>query len=307
MRQTNCFIYLLLGLLVLVWGVTYPVIKILLVPFTPMELMLLRFWIACPPLAVFVYVRRREVGGYLRRHPFRVLLLGLLGLPGYHLTLNFGTRMLMDDPRTVDAAATTAAILISSLPAWTALLARLVGQESMRPLQCFGQALAFAGVVMVVGRGDLMGLRFTPGSLVLLGAPLSWACYSVLTRGVLVKGGSSLALVSIALIVGTLLMTPLTPVTLSAHLASLSTTNWLWLLFLSLLSTLAGYVIWALGIKRLGVNRTSVVIYFIPLISLVASMLMLGERVGLPEILGGLLIVSGVGLTGLRKRGLCVS
>ncbi|MCP4549996.1 MAG: DMT family transporter [bacterium] len=301
-RVNNLGTYIVLGLLVVIWGVAYPVIKILLGVLTPFELMLVRFWITSLPLLGIAIARRREVIALLRSDPGRILLLALLGVPGYHLTLNFGTHMMMRDPLTTNCAATIAAILVASLPAWTGLFSRIAGQERMTRLQWAGQIVAFIGVIIVVSRGDLSGLRFTSGALLVLGAPLSWALYSVLARPLLTRVSSSMPLVAIAILIGTIAMTPFTPSTMSTHLAALGLERWIWLIFLSLLATFAGYLAWALAIARLGANRTSVSIYFIPLSTLVAGMLLLGEQVGRVEILGGLVILGGVILTGIPRR-----
>jgi drug/metabolite transporter (DMT)-like permease len=301
-RVEHLGIHLSLALLVLIWGAAYPLIKVLLRWLTPMELMLARFWITCLPLIGIAWHYRRGVVALVREHPVRTLLLALLGVPGYHLFLNIGTRMLAEDPRTAMSAAMLTSILVASVPAWTALFAHLARLERLRALQWLGQALAFAGVVLIVLRDQWGALRLTPGALWVMGAPVSWALYSVTARPLLARSPSSLPLTASTVLLGTLIMTPFTPSSTAAHLAGLGAGPLLGLVGLALLSTFAGYVIWAAAVRSLGANRTSVVVYFIPVASLLTSALALGERLTWPVVAGGAMILAGVMITQRRSR-----
>ena len=151
--------------IILVWGAAYPMVKLLLLELGPMELAVTRFWIIFPPLLAIAIYHKQAVVGLIRRHPLRVLLLGLLGVPGYHLTFNLGTRLLSEDPATAGSAAMLTSVLVSSVPAWTALIAHVVRMEFLSRRQWLGQGLALAGVVFIATRGDFTVLHFSSGAL----------------------------------------------------------------------------------------------------------------------------------------------
>jgi len=287
-------IHLALAMLIFFWGAAYPIVKQLLDWLSPLELTLARFWIVLPPLVWLVLADRRELGALVRRHPWKVLALGFLGVPAYHLSLNLGTRLLKDDPASAGSAAMVSAILVGTVPAWTALFARLAGQERLRPMQWAGQALSMTGTVFIATRGDLAALNFHPGSLVVLGAPISWALYSVVARPLVASGRSSLPVTAFAVLLGTLMTSLAWPSGILGHMAALPALAWITLAFIGLASTLAGYLIWSVAVRRLGANRPSTYIYFIPVVSLVISALFLGERLGPATALGGGMILAGV-------------
>ncbi len=108
MRDRSLFrIQTLLVFVVIVWGAAYPMVKLLLLHLDPMELVLARFWVCFLPLVGLAARYRREIRKLLRRHPLRITILGLLGVPGYHLTFNLGTRLLSEDQATAGSAATS--------------------------------------------------------------------------------------------------------------------------------------------------------------------------------------------------------
>ncbi len=298
-ERGNGWIHFLLVLLVLAWGAAYPIIKHLLDYLSPLELVLARFWIFMPLLLVMIWHWRRSIGEQLRSHPWRSLFLALLGVPGYHLFLNLGTEALKADPESAGSAAMMSSILVGSVPAFTALFARLAGQETLGRLQWLGQAFCMAGVVALATRGDLGSLHFSTGVLLVLGAPISWGLYSVVAKRVFDSAGSSLPITAFILGAGTVITSFFTPPPVFGHLAQMPLGAWLALAFVGLVSTLAGYFIWSVAVRRLGPNRPSVYIYFIPVASLAMSALTLGERLGPSTALGGVMILTGVFL--IRK------
>lgn len=295
------WVQIALALVIMIWGAAYPLIKALLARLSPMELMLARFWITCLALAGIAWRFRSDIVQLLRRHPLRLVCLALLGVPGYHLTLNIGTEILTADPLTHHSAAMLASILVATVPAWTALFAHLIRLERLSRRQWLGQLLAFAGVILIVSRGEFGTLRLTTGALWVLGAPVSWALYSVIARPLLARSASSLPLISFVVLLGTLVMTPFTPSGALSRLAALDTAAWGQLLFVALLSTFVGYLVWALAIQRMEATRASAYIYFIPFFSMLVAILFFDERLSTLVILGGALILGGVLLIQLGK------
>jgi drug/metabolite transporter (DMT)-like permease len=69
---------------------------------------------------------------------------------------------------------------------------------------------------------------------------------------------------------------------------------WGQLLFIAVLSTVAGYLVWAKAIQVMTATGAAAYIYFIPIVSALVSILFFGERLGLLALLGGGLILGGV-------------
>lgn len=66
------------------------------------------------------------------------------------------------------------------------------------------------------------------------------------------------------------------------------------LLFLGLVASLFCFVIWNMAVKRLGTVRTNNYIYFVPLVALASSALVLHETVTVVALAGAVLILGGV-------------
>jgi drug/metabolite transporter (DMT)-like permease len=203
-----------------------------------------------------------------------------------------------------------ASILVATVPAWTALFAHLIRLERLTARQWSGQLLAFAGVVIIVSRGEMSVLRLTTGALWVLGAPVAWALYSVVARPLLSRAPSSLPLTGVVVLLGTILMTPFTPDGTLGRLGALDAGAWLQLLFVALLSTFAGYLVWAWAIQRMEATRASAAIYFVPVTSALVSILFFAERISLlvvlggASILGGVLLIQGFGSRDVPREGL---
>ncbi len=196
---------------------------------------------------------------------------------------------------------TTAAngsLIVSLNPLITALLSAALLKERIRPARWLGLLLALAGVGVVVTDGDpasLMTRPPNPGDLLLLGAPLMWAFYTVVGKKVLERV-PPLAATAYAALFGTLLLLPAAALEapLSQTVSGLTLWGWLSVLQLALLGTVVGFVWWYDGVAELGAARAAVFVYLVPLFGVLLASLVLSEPVGPAKITGGLLILGGV-------------
>ncbi|MDR2389524.1 MAG: DMT family transporter, partial [Tannerellaceae bacterium] len=74
------------------------------------------------------------------------------------------------------------------------------------------------------------------------------------------------------------------------------------LLFLGLVASMLCYLSWSMAVKHLGAIRTTNYIYFMPIVTLITSALILHEPITLIALSGAALILGGVFLA--EKRGL---
>ncbi|MDP6417931.1 MAG: DMT family transporter [Candidatus Krumholzibacteria bacterium] len=292
--RNSPWVHVALVFTALVWGASYPALKWVLAWLTAMEVALLRFWLILPILIAIVLLHRKEVLEQARRFPVRILLMAFFGVAGYHLPLNYGTKILAENPENARSAAMIASILVGTLPAWTGLFARVLRVETLSARQWLGQGIALIGVSLIITRGGLLNLEINHGAALVLLAPMAWGINSVVSRPLFLQVRSSLPVTAFCLIVGIFFLSFVPLPGLGEHLAAMPASAWVALVFLALFSTLIGYIIWAMGVKRLGANRSSLYIYLIPFFGLLMSVLLLDERLGLAPLLGGLLVLPGV-------------
>jgi drug/metabolite transporter (DMT)-like permease len=193
--------------------------------------------------------------------------------------------------------ASNAAVLSLSLPVATALMAFLLLGERMTLPRWIGFALALAGVWVSSGndfRGtNLTGGRFLLGnSLVFLGV-LGSAFYNVYSKRMLVR------FTPLEVLLGSYLAACALLVPIAAlgepgaftHLASLSGRAWCGLLVLAGFHYCLSMVVFLTVLTRLDATQAAVSNYLIPGFGLLIAWQLLGERLPVTAVVGGLLVL----------------
>ena len=171
--------------------------------------------------------------------------------------------------------------------------------ERMRPRQMFGVALALAGVVHVVVKGNWVALtqmQWSMGDVLIMAATLSWAAYALLQKKWVCTLSSTARLACIC--AGGVIT--LLPFALWESLQP-QAPQWTWsatalLLAVALVPGIGAYWIYAWAQKTLGASRTSMTLYLGPLWGALVSWGLLGESLGWHHAVGSLLILPGVAL-----------
>jgi drug/metabolite transporter (DMT)-like permease len=197
-------------------------------------------------------------------------------------------------------SATNTSLLIALNPALTYLLAPLVG-ESWTRHGLVGIALALIGAALVITHGDLAVLtRLTPahaGDLLALGAAAIWATFNLAARGVvahLPHARTNAIVYGLGCLMLCALAAPEHPwqQVINASLAALGS-----LAAMALLSSVLAGQLFLSGVHRIGVSRTVVFIYLVPVLTAAAATLVLGEPLLPAQLVGGGAVLAGVWVT----------
>ncbi|ASA26574.1 DMT family transporter [Paenibacillus donghaensis] len=262
--------HLLALLTILIWGTTFISTKILLIDFTPVEILFFRFLLGYVVL-ILIY------SGPVRTASFREELLfmaaGLCGVTLYFLVENIAL---------VYTLASNVGVIVSIAPFLTAVLAHffLEGEKLHRQF-LFGFGIALTGIVLIGLNGSFI-LKLNPlGDLLAFLAPAVWAVYSVLMRTISQRNYHTIGSTRRVFFYGLLFMIPALFL-FEFHLdlgrlgkmANLSN-----LLFLGLGASALCFVTWNRAVGLLGAVQTSVYIYLVPVITVAASVLILQEQI----------------------------
>lgn len=281
-----------MAFLVVVWGSAFLGIKVLADALDPFQITWYRY-LPFPILyGAYLGLRRRDTFRSVTGPDWiRFAVLGAFGVIGYHFPLNWG---LHDAADGIVVTGATASILVATNPLWTLLLAVARRKETFHAQSAVGILLAFVGVVVVVllGKGHA---EFTVArkALVILLAPMAWAVYSVYSKPLVGKYGG-LFVTGMTMSLGTLMLVPLGLTYGTAPLHALDAEGWFWVLFLALVSTVAGYAIWNNALKHRSASSVAVYVYAQPVVTAILGAWYLHEGLTSFFVLGAALVLAGV-------------
>jgi len=273
---------------VVVWAGSFSVIKKLLDDGVAAgDIAILRYVIAAPGFAYILW-RARGLPGLTRGDAARVAAAGLLVVVGYHMFLNLGER---------HTTSGIAALVVALAPGMTMLLAFVVGIDGISARRIAGLALAFAGVAIVValGSGNDLTLENAKGPLVVLGAPLAFALYNVILKPLLARH-DLLALTAATSLVGMAGLVPFVRGSTVDAVTDATATDAGLLLYLGVLATLVGYILWNVGLRGIGPTRAVSYTYAISPLAVAIGAVVLDEPLTAWLALGAILVVGGIAL-----------
>jgi drug/metabolite transporter (DMT)-like permease len=277
--------------LVIVWGSSFPVIKVGLDHAPPLLFAGVRTLLGgvCIAIAASVWERVPSFGR------------GMVGVMAVAAALNvvffigFQTLAVMYLP------SGSAAVLIYLQPILTGFLAWIFLGEGLTPRKSLGLLLGFAGVV-AVSSGSLSGELSPVGvSLGVLSA-LSWAGGTVYFKR-RQDGESMLWFVAFMFLSGGLVLTlgglafePWSGISWNAEFAAS-------LAYTSVAGIAVAWILWLRLVSAGEASRVSAYIFFVPLVSVTLGAAFLGEKLSYSLLLGAALIVAGIYLVNRGTKG----
>ncbi|MDQ0169657.1 drug/metabolite transporter (DMT)-like permease [Paenibacillus tundrae] len=269
---------------ILIWGTTFVTTKLLLIDFTPVEVLFFRFVIGYVVL-LLLYSKRIPLVS-LREE----MLFGAAGLCG--VTLYF----LIENMALTYTLASNVGIIVSIAPFFTAVLAHffLHGERLNRSF-ALGFVIALSGIILISLNGSFV-LKLNPiGDILAFLAPIVWAIYSVLMRKIGALPYHTIGATRKVFFYGIAFMLPtLFMFDFDLRLVRFANMNNLAnLLFLGIGASALCFVTWNRAVRVLGAVKTSIYIYLVPVITVVASALILDEMMTWVTILGVVLTLLG--------------
>lgn len=273
-------------LVVTIWGTTFISSKVLLNNgLTPAEIFIMRFGMAY--LCVSALSHDKLWSGNWKDE-LSLFGLGILGGSLYFQTENQALAY---------STASNVSILVSTTPLLTALLiAIFYKSERLSRIQVAGSLIAFIGVILVVLNGQLI-LHLNPkGDSLALTASLTWAFYSLVMRRLMGRYDSKFITRKVF---GYGLVTILPyfafvePFNCSTDLLTQPKIlcN---LLYLGLIASTGGFLIWNWVMKELGAVKSTNYIYAQSPIAIIFSAIILDERITWMAIVGVVVLIAGM-------------
>jgi drug/metabolite transporter (DMT)-like permease len=264
------------------WGASYLAAKDITTARTVLAVLVLRFALVLPVLAVAGRRALRALTGAQWRG---AALLGLI-LSGVFLLETYGV---------VHTSATNAGLIISLTMIFTPLAEAAVTRTRPTPSFLGAAALSVLGVVLLTQGGGFT--RPSVGDLLMLLAALARTLHVLaMSRIRAVQGADALPLTTVqlgtAVVVFALLSAGSGPRPW-ATAADFGAREWAGLLFLSALCTLFAFFVQMWAVRRTSPSRVSLLLGTEPLWAAVAGIALGGERLGALGLAGGALVLAG--------------
>jgi len=180
------------------------------------------------------------------------------------------------------------------------LVDRAVLKTALSARSYAGAILSFAGVALIV-LPSLGSSSSSPlGFLFMGGAALCWVAYALLTKPLSSRYGG-LSITFWQILFGLFGCLPFAMAE-SARWQAPSLAVTLNVLYLGVLCSAVGYLLYIVAMDSLGAGTTSVFLNLVPVVSVAGAYLLLGERLGGLSLAGGTVAVAGVYLATSPSR-----
>lgn len=297
MRKEGKFsvlVYALVILAMVFWGMSYVWTAMVFRYLNPITTIFLRLVISS--VLLFLILKLTHQLQPIRKEDYKLFLLAALFEPFlYFLGEGYGVKY---------STPTVSAIIISTIPLFSAIAAAIYLKERLKLWQIFGFIISFGGIILML-LGPNFTLQFNPigiGSLFF--AVATTVVYAVLLKR-LTMLYSSFTIVTWLNIIGAIYFLPLVLIVEPGQLISIHFEWGLWypLIMLAVFASSFAFIFYTIGMHHLGVSRTSIFANFIPVFTSIFSYFMVQERLTLKTLSGMLLVISGVIIVQQKAKG----
>jgi drug/metabolite transporter (DMT)-like permease len=272
---------LMLVVLSLGWGTTWPVMRIALNEVPPFSMRVATMFCGAVTLAVLALLGRRSLALHGRRAVLHVVVAGLFNVVSFTVLTPFAQ---------LHAATSRVSILVYSMPIWATLMARVFLGERITGMRAAAFALCVAGLGVLMA--PLAGAGLPVGLLLALGAALGWAAGTIYLKWADLHE-EPMAVTFWQVVLGFVVIAICQRVVEGPlHLWPIRTTTLVALVFAGAVGSGIAYFLWFEIVRRLSAMTASLGVLSVPAVGVVSSVILLGERPTLSDIAGFALILS---------------
>ena len=278
--------YLALVATAVIWGTTAIGIKVALETYPPFILSVGRWLIS---LAIMLPMMRRfGIRPILDRRTF---VLGLFGILGFNAFFTLGLER---------TTAANGSLINGALPVVVAFLSFVFLGERLAPIRISGIVISMIGVAVTVLGATLDASVL--GNVLILGAVLSWAIYTIYNRERM-KGENTMGIIAGSALFGVAMMIPLAAIEWAQETPEAPTLKLVAIiLYLSLGPAMAANYMWVFALTRVPASQAAVFSNLTPIVGIVLAGLILDEPITVYHVVGSILVIAGVLLTTWRRQ-----
>ena len=280
-------------LVVILWGASFVLAKMVLEYFTPVETLAARLVLAIIVLETITSAKKIRIE--YNRSDLPVLLLASFVLSVHFFIQITGLNY---------TSATNTGWLIATAPIFIAAASYLFLKEKLRLLQILGIMVATVGVVLLVSKGRPGQLDWlkSVGDWLILISGITWTIYTIVTRNVS-RHMNPVSMILFLLILPTIGFSAYVLATSDlAKFMTIPPKILIAILTYGILTMGVGHWLWLEGLSQKGATKAGAFIYLEPIVTTLTALVLIGEKLTLLSYIGGFLIIGGVVLVEQRLK-----
>jgi len=191
-------------------------------------------------------------------------------------------------------SATFCSVLISTIPVFAAIAARIIFKEKLGLLNYSGIFLSFLGVVVfVVNKGTF---AYNPQGIALIFLAVFSAVGYNLILSKLVNYYNPVYIVNVQNIIGAALFLPLFMTMEVKHLADIDITIKMLLpvLLLAVFASSGAFIFFSFSVRHLGILKANVFTNCVPVFTAIFAFILLGDKLNVQNLIGMTIVILGL-------------
>src|SRR5256886_473587 len=295
----NWIVYSQLLLTMFLWGLAWPVGRLLATNLPPVSIAVLRYAVVVPVLFGILRAKRQPLK-LERTWVSNLIIMGLFSTTLYQFFYLYGIKY---------AAASDDSLVIGIGPVLIAIMASFILKERLAWTKILGFASGLAGIITIsILSPNTQVLNRPLGVTLVFGGATAYALYTVLLRRFLSKNRadnngpqqSSLSILTWISLFGWFFLIPFSLLE-APWTYTWDTGSWLGIIYLAVLSTIVGYFLYIEGVSKIGAGRSAIFGNLVPVFGVLTSVF-IGENLSPWTAVSFLLIFAGVLLVNRQMK-----
>src|ERR1700722_18489294 len=196
-------------------------------------------------------------------------------------------------------SATVSTLLANLAPVWVGLMSYLLLKKRSGGLFWIGTVVAIAGMAILVGYQNVIHLKFNAGILLALLASFLYACYIMITKGILQKIETMTFMFYNMLAASVFLL--IICMVEHTEIIRLSASSWECLIAMGVVCQLTGLITINFAIKSLDSSKVSIALLGQTVIAGFLAIIFLKERLEFKEIIGSAIVLAGIAVSFIKR------
>ncbi len=196
-------------------------------------------------------------------------------------------------------SAATATLLANNAPVWLGLITVVVLRRKLPGKFWLGLLVAMVGLNVLIGIDSWRSMQFNTGDMLSLLAGFFYALYLIYTMEVR-KRVNTINFMSLSLIFMVIMMF-FTTWFMGHSFTGYSSQTWIWLTALGLISHFGGWICINYALGHLKGSNVSVTLLAQSVVTAIFGIIILGEYLNMQQIIGGIIILSGIYIVNRRN------